>query len=216
MTDRRAFLALNGKMQGTPADYMCLVKPDMVRIAADGGALLLEKANLKPDIIIGDLDSLTEGKVATYRERGTEIIRHPVEKDETDAELALDLCRERGLDNVVVTGTLGGRFDQQLANVFLLENARRLGLTVVIREPGLKAGLVEKKQVFSGLAGAGLSLLPLSRTVSGVSITGCKYTVENVTLKRWKTRGISNLITSGRAEVHSGEGLLLYIIRGDF
>lgn len=216
MTDRRALLALNGEMQGAPADYMCLVKPDMVRIAADGGALLLEKANLKPDIIIGDLDSLTEGKVTTYREQGTEIIRHPVEKDETDAELALDLCRKRGLDNVVITGTLGGRFDQQLANVFLLENARRLGLTVVIREPGLQAGLVEKKQVFSGLAGAGLSLLPLSRTVSGVSITGCKYTVENVTLKRWKTRGISNLITSGRAEVHSGEGLLLYIIRGDF
>lgn len=210
-----ALLALNGELQDEPLTYKRLLEGDMVRIAADGGALLLEAAGFKPDTVIGDLDSLSDDKITAYMEQGIEVIKYPVDKDETDAELALDLCQQRGHKSVIVTGTLGGRFDQQLANVFLLEYAIRLGLEATIREPGLQAGLVDDNITFSRRKGAGLSLLPLSGKVSGVTITGCKYTVEDITLKRWQTRGISNLITSERAEISNKEGLLLYIIRED-
>jgi len=107
---------------------------------------------------------------------------------------------------------MGGRFDQQLANVFLLEYAYHSKLRAMIKEPGLELGIIDQEKVFMNQKGAHLSLLPLKDKVEGVSINGCKYGLDQTSLLRYKTRGISNLIISNKASVSIEKGLLLYFL----
>jgi len=213
MSTNKAVVALNGELKGNKEEYKKLIgEKDVLFVAADGGALLLESIGFSPDVIIGDFDSLTDLQCQHYKKMGVKIIKYPVEKDETDGELALQYCRGRGLDNIIIIGFAGGRLDQQLANIFLLEYAFRNGMTALIKEPGLEMAIIEKEKVFFQKIGAGLSLIPLDEKVSGVTITGCKYLLEAGNLLRYKTRGISNIIEQEKAVITVEKGLLLYVL----
>lgn len=83
-------------------------------IAADSGLARAEAAGIVPDLIVGDMDSLSDlGMLDKYPEE--KIRRCPRDKDRTDTELALDLMRERGVDEIVLFGGGGGRFDHFFA-----------------------------------------------------------------------------------------------------
>lgn len=211
----QVIVALNGKLQGEKKDYDKIIKKGKLLIAADGGANLLERLNYKPDIIIGDLDSLDKEKVTFYKKMGVDIKRYPREKNETDGELALNFCCINKYEDIIVVGSQGGRFDQQLANVFLLEYALIKGLNAKIREPGLEIGIIEKEKLFIDQQGSTLSLIPLSERVKNIHISGFKYGLNGEELIRYKTRGISNLIAEKEAKISScGEGRLLYVLYG--
>ena len=213
MSIKKVVVVLNGELKGNKEGYKKLIGgKDVFFIAADGGALLLESIGFLPDVIIGDFDSLTKAQYQRYEKLGAKIVKCPVEKDETDGELALQYCQERGFNNIIIIGFAGGRLDQQLANIFLLEYAFRNGMTAFIKEPGLEMGIIEREKIFFRKIGAGLSLIPLDEKVSGVTITGCKYSLEAESLLRYKTRGISNIIEQEKAVITVERGLLLYIL----
>jgi len=213
MSIKKVVVVLNGELKGNKEGYKKLIGgKDVFFIAADGGALLLESIGFLPHVIIGDFDSLTKAQYQRYEKLGAKIVKCPVEKDETDGELALQYCQERGFNNIVIIGFAGGRLDQQLANIFLLEYAFRNGMTAFIKEPGLEMGIIERGKIFFRKIGAGLSLIPLDEKVSGVTITGCKYLLEAGSLLRYKTRGISNIIEQEKAVITVERGLLLYIL----
>jgi len=213
MSTNEAVVILNGELKGSKEEYKKLIgEKNVLFVAADGGALLLESIGFLPDVIIGDFDSLTDLQCQHYKKMGAKIIKYPVKKNETDGELALQYCRGRGLDNITIIGFAGGRLDQQLANIFLLEYAFRNGMTAFVKEPGLEMGIVDREKVFLQKIGAGLSLIPLDEKVSGVTITGCKYLLEVGNLLRYKTRGISNIIEQEEAVITVEKGLLLYVL----
>jgi len=213
MLTSKAVVALNGELKGDREEFKKLIgKKDVFFIAADGGALFLESIGFLPDVIIGDFDSLTKEQYQRYEKLGAKIIKYPVEKDETDGELALQYCQERGFNNIIIIGFAGGRLDQQLANIFLLEYAFRNGITAFIKEPGLEMGIIGRRKVFFQKIGARLSLIPLDEKVTGVTITGCKYILKAGSLLRYKTRGISNIIEQEKAVITVRKGLLLYVL----
>ena len=213
MSMKRAIIALNGELKGNKEEYKELIEEkDVLFVAADGGALLLESIGFVPDVIIGDFDSLTEVQYQHYEKTGVKIIKYPAEKDETDGELALQYCQEIGLNDIIIIGFAGGRLDQQLANIFLLEYAFRNGITAFIKEPGLEMGIIDREKVFFQKIGVRLSLIPLDEKVTGVTITGCKYLLESGSLLRYKTRGISNIIEQEKAVITVEKGLLLYVL----
>lgn len=210
---REAVVALNGSILAKVEKYQNLFAyKKLTFIAADGGALFLNKINIVPDVIIGDMDSLTTAQIENFKNKEVDIIKYPVQKDETDGELALNYCIENEFQKVFLIGSQGGRFDQQLANIFLLEYGFENNISAVIKEPGLEAGIINDYHIFNQLQEHRLSLLPLSREVKGVTIKGCKYNVSDIDLLRYKTRGISNKILQNNAEVKIKKGLLLYII----
>jgi len=216
MSIKKVVVVLNGELKGNKEGYKKLIGgKDVFFIAADGGALLLESIGFLPDVIIGDFDSLTKAQYQRYEKLGAKIIKCPVEKGETDGELALQYCQERGFNNITIIGFAGGRLDQQLANIFLLEYAFRNGMTAFIKEPGLEMGIIEREKIFFRKIGAGLSLIPLDEKVSGVTITGCKYSLEAGSLLRYKTRGISNIIEQEKAVITVENGLLSYVLNND-
>jgi len=89
-------------------------------IAVDGGLSYITAMKLKPNLIIGDLDSADPELVDRFKAQGVEVRKYPPEKNETDLELALDAALEMKPDIIWIAGALGNRLDQTLGNVFLL------------------------------------------------------------------------------------------------
>ncbi len=107
-------------------------------IAVDRGFAALSAIGCSPDVAMGDFDSL--GFVPVVVPETTEVLTFPAHKDESDMELALRLVQERGFDEAVVYGALGGRLDHTLANLQLLAAFSERGLRVCavdrLREDG--------------------------------------------------------------------------------
>jgi thiamine pyrophosphokinase len=105
-----------------PGEAVCgrLARAADLVVAADSGLLAAEKAGIRPDWIVGDMDSLDDARRldAYPPER---IIRYPPDKDFTDTELALKLLWEQGCDEVWLSGGGGGRTDHLLAIRSLFE-----------------------------------------------------------------------------------------------
>lgn len=208
-----AVIALNGELNTNDKNYKKMFKDIKGSyIAADGGALLMQKLNIKPDLIIGDLDSLTQSNITNFKNKNIKIKKYPSDKNETDGELAVNYCLENNFDKIIITFALGGRCDQQLANIFLLEYAQENGINAIIKEGSKEIGLVNKEKVITNKINWGLSLIPIDSIVENVSISGCKYNLDSFDLKRSKSRGISNLITENKVKVSHGTGNLLYIL----
>ncbi len=129
MKTKRAVIFANGKM----ADWNAasdLIRAGDLLIAADGGARVARKLGFTPQVLIGDLDSLPTREVKRLEAAGTRVIRYPVEKDETDLELALDFALGEGAGEILILAPFGGRLDQTLGNLSLLNRDDLRGIQV--------------------------------------------------------------------------------------
>jgi thiamine pyrophosphokinase len=214
MSKKRGLLVLNGELKLKKNELEKLINNNQIDfvIAVDGGSNKLRKLELIPDLIIGDLDSVTDENLNYYRDHDVEIIKHPVEKAQTDSELAVDYCKENNFEELYLTAALGGRIDQQLANLNLLEYIYELNIKALIISKKIEIALVTDKKEFLAKEGYRLSLIPQSSSVCGLTIKGCKYNLQNQNIFRSKSRGISNLIESERAEIELNSGLLIYVL----
>ncbi len=123
----RILLFANGDLPD-PEAARARVRPDDYILCADGGAHHALALGLTPDRVIGDLDSLDPALLARLQAQGVSFEQHPVDKDATDLELALEAARQLGAEEVLLLGALGGRLDQQLANLALLASPAFAGL----------------------------------------------------------------------------------------
>mgnify|MGYP006278047031 FL=1 len=214
MSKKKALLILNGELNLDRKDLEQLIKKEQIDkiIAVDGGANIARKLNLQPDLIIGDLDSITDSNKEYFSKKKIETIKFPVEKDQTDSEIAVDYCLENNFKELYLTAALGGRIDQELANLNLLEYIYELDLRARIISKKIEIGIFDQKKKFYNKKGYRLSLIPQTKVVSGLSIKGCKYKLESQQIERSKSRGISNLIVSKEAEISLDKGLLIYVL----
>ena len=208
MKTKRAVIFANGKMVdwNTASD---LIHADDLLIAADGGAKVARKLGFTPQVLIGDLDSLPAREVKRLEDGGTRVIRHPVEKDETDLELALDFALGEGVGEILILAPFGGRLDQTLGNLSLLNRDDLSGVQVRMDDGRDELTLIHSKATIHGVAGDIISLIPLGGEAGGVTTRGLQFPLENETLYPQKTRGISNRMTGGSAGVSLGTGALI-------
>jgi thiamine pyrophosphokinase len=182
------------------------------RIAANGGAVNARRHFARaPEVLIGDLDSLDADTRAWCAAHRVEMIQHPREKDQTDLELALDLALTRGATEITLLGALGGRFDQMLANVFLLVKAAQARVLARIAEIDFDAWVVWEHLAIAGRIGEIVSLIPLTERVEGIATRGLRYPLRNETLYLAAARGVSNELIAERAEVTLTRGVLLIV-----
>ena len=174
-------------------------------IAADGGFLHTQALNITPQIILGDFDSL--GYVP---ETSTQF---PVEKDDTDAMLAVRQGLDRGFDRFVLYGSLDGpRLDHTVANfqtlLFLADHGAR-GYLVGVNQV---ATVVRNGElVFPAGCQGDISLFALGGEAKGVSVRGLHYSLEEGTLSPAFPLGVSNHFTGQSATIRVEEGNLLVI-----
>ncbi len=181
-------------------------KENDIIIAADGGYDILNKNNLSPDIVIGDFDSLES--VLTHEN----VIKHPVEKDETDTFLALKLGLEKGYKNFVIYGGTGGRFDHTIANLqLLLWIAKRGGRAFLIGNDTIITTIFNAKLSFSNDFEGKTSVFAQGNTANEIKISGLKYNADEISLNPEFPLGVSNEFVGERAEISVQDGALLVV-----
>ena len=176
-----------------------------------GDCVICKRLSRQPHLLIGDLDSVTSEQLQTISGGGIEIMRFPVEKDETDLELALLETARRGYKTIFMVGVLGGRIDQMLANLYLLMLPELHGLKVRIVDRGQEIFLIRHNAQVDGQLGDIISLLPMKSNAEGISTTGLAYPLSNETLLLEHSRGVSNRMAEPHALITLTKGCLLCI-----
>ncbi len=207
----RAVIFVNGVI-ADPVRLRRWVRDDDYLVAADGGAHHCLAMGRLPHVVVGDLDSIAPALVEALAGQGVAMERHPVSKNQTDLELAIERALRDGATEIVLLGALGGRLDQSLANVLLLAQ-RDWPVPMQLVDEGEVATVLHGGEHLELMAqpGATVSLLPLSAEVTGITYTGLLYPLEDVTLALGSTRGVSNEVVTAPATVWIRSGLALII-----
>lgn len=207
----RAIVVAGG--EPATADASLLPGADLL-IAADGGAAWLDRHGVLPHLLVGDLDSVAPRLVERLAAAGVEVERHPVDKDASDAELAVARAIADGATQIVVLGALGGsRLDHELANLLLLADARLAGCDLRIVRGSTTARVVHagEPRALDGAAGSLVTLLPIGGDCEGIRTFGLRYRLDGDELRLGRSRGLSNEVTRPPASVSLERGTLLVV-----
>jgi thiamine pyrophosphokinase len=169
--------------------------------------------DLKPDLIVGDLDSAEGNVLQKFREDGAKVESYSQDKNETDLELAINRAIELNPEQITIVAGLGGRLDQTLANITLLTDVRLSGFDTRLDDGVEEIFLCRDQAEIHGRSGDIVSLIPWHGAVSEVQTQNLKWPLRKETLYPDKTRGVSNEMIEETASVSIGAGLLLVVHR---
>lgn len=181
-------------------------------IGVDGGLHALLEAGLLPHLAVGDFDSAGLEMHEKLARMGVPTEKLPAEKDVTDTHFAVLEALKRRPESVLLLGAVGTRIDHTLSNLFLLETVEREGVRGEIRNRHNRIRLLRggslrvRKSRYRYL-----SLLPLSDTVSGVTLTGFRYPLTEAVLRRSDSLGVSNELVEEEGEIRLRSGMLFVI-----
>ena len=137
-------------------------------VAVDGGAEALARAGVIPNVLVGDMDSVSSRTRKTLSEQGVEVLLLETAKDETDTEAALRLAVERGAGRSRLRSAGRPPSGPSHGNLLLLTSPCLDGVRVRMVDDLHEAFLVKGEAVFGGARGDFVSLLPLTPEVEGV------------------------------------------------
>lgn len=181
-------------------------------IAADGGYEKAILANITPNLVVGDFDSINQSLLQTNT--SIEFIRFPVEKDYSDTHLALEEGIKRGFTHFDVYGALGGeRFSHSISNLQTLCTMKSKNISVTLVGTKEKVFLLHN-ETFSLMTpiGSCFSVFSLTDQSMGVTIKGAKYSLENAILTNSFPLGVSNQSTANTIHISVNDGFLLVIL----
>ena len=208
MASRRSSTGL--LLLGSAGPPRALVAPYLDRVgvvvAADSGFDLAVRLGIAPDLVVGDLDSVT---------RRSDLARLPAarvrpanpDKAFTDAELGLQALAGRGCGRIIVAGGGGGRFDHQLAVLGLFERGPRLRVWLTAGE---HMEAIAGRAQFRGHRGSTVSLFPLSGAAAGLSSRGLRWPLDGMLLRRGHA-SVSNVVVADEWQVAVESGRLLMV-----
>ncbi len=180
-------------------------------VGADGGLDRAATLGVGVDVLVGALDSVSPAALARAEASGVRIVRHPVAKDATDLELALDEAVSLGARRALVVASAGGRLDHLLASLLLLASDRYASIDVDALLGDALVHVVRGERTLAGRVGELLTLVPLGGPAVGVATSGLEYPLAGETLQPGSTRGVSNVFTASEARVSVRDGVLLAI-----
>lgn len=174
-------------------------------IAADGGLLHTQALELRPRLILGDFDSLG------YVPQGEQVLRHPVEKDDTDSMLAIRQGLDWGYRSFLLYGSLDGpRLDHTIANLQALGFlACRDAHGYLVGKDYVVGGFPPGRLSFSENARGTLSLFCLGEPVEGLTLRGLHYGLDKGRLTAHFPLGVSNHFEAIPSEITWEKGILL-------
>ncbi|MGI6703118.1 MAG: thiamine diphosphokinase [Clostridia bacterium] len=189
-----------------------LLKDCDIIICADGGAYHVKKMGMQPHVIIGDFDSCTREFAQSFS--GAKIIEYPSEKDDTDAQLAVEYALSNGADYIMLLGATGTRIDHTIANIGLLLCIADKGVVGELINEYNRATIIKDRALVKG-KGSLVSLIPYGGDVRGVTLKGFKYPLYDFTLEMGSSRGISNQLVDDIGEISITSGWLLVVLSRD-
>lgn len=196
-----------------PSDREQIAGAQLV-IAADGGALALERWGVLPHLVVGDFDSLGMERANALGRKGARVIAHPVAKNESDLELAVRCAIDEKADEIVLLGVFAGeRLDHALANALLLADPlyRDRDVHAVFGTTLVRAVHGGHERIIDAPVGSDVTLLPVAGEATGIRTSGLRYPLRGETLQFGRSRGLSNVVALRPASVSLEHGVLLVI-----
>lgn len=184
-----------------------------LKIAADSGLDQARHLGIDVDLLVGDLDSVSESSLSDARRQGLPVERHQPMKDETDLELAFAIAVDRGATEVLMVGGAGSRLDHSLANLLVLAGLAQCVERVEALVGGWRVRALDPRTAWEaeGAEGELVSLIAAGGDVTNANSSGLLYPLENATLGWGNSLGVSNRFTGGPASVAIGGGTLLIV-----
>lgn len=183
-------------------------------IAADSGAIHLLEVGIEPDMIIGDMDSISDLARAEWATRLNQAIVLPAEKDETDTQLALEKAVQQQPDRVTLHGVTGGRLDHYQAVLHDVASYQQ-------RYPKIQFEIVNETNRLRFLLPGTTNLqkdcytycsfFAWHQDVEGLTLEGFKYPVAEDTIAMHSSRFTSNEILSIAGSITFSSGICLTI-----
>lgn len=181
-------------------------RADWTVVAADSGLEWAHERGLRPDAIVGDMDSLRDRSlIDRYPE--AEVQRYPRAKDETDTEIGLSYVWDRGIRNVTLVGGGGGRLDHLIGVLRLFERdiAPQRWLT-----DNEDVWLITDSLVFHTQPGETLSFFAVGKDTATMKSTGLRWNLDGLSWGRGDV-GVSNEAVDRTVSVQMLSGRLLLV-----
>jgi thiamine pyrophosphokinase len=198
-----------------PPYFRGLAEAADVVVAADGGARFLLEHGVRPDVVVGDFDSLPAADVERLEEADVELVRYPVRKDRTDGEMAADEALRRGAGEVVFAGALGA-LDHTLGHLAILRRLAARGVPARLAAPQLTVRVLAApaEARLDAPAGTRVSIVPQYGDAL-VTLAGFDYPLSRGVLPIDACLGLGNAVLAApRILVHEGVVAVL-VERGD-
>lgn len=204
-------VVVSGASPITPAAARFIPRDALV-IAADSGWDRAREIGLRPQVLVGDMDSIPSGSLDEATSSGATIIRHATDKDFTDIELALAHAASRSRRVTLISGG-GGRLDHAFAEILALTSSHLRGCRVDALIGAARVHVVNNgsSTTIDARVGSILSLVAVGGPAHRTTLTGCKWNVSNATFTPHESRGVSNVVTTTPVSLSVGDGCIVAI-----
>lgn len=196
-------LIFTAHCEGDPAAAFDF-RPDDCILCADAGWKTARALHLTPDAVIGDFDSGDAPAAGN-------VIRHPVEKDDTDTMLCIKYALEAGFRDLRIVGGLGGRLDHTLANLQAMAYAARRGARAQLSDGKTRVFMLHGDSARIPRTPGKLAVFAFGGVCEGVSIRGAKYGLEDALLTPDFPLGAGNDFAADFAEIGVKRGTLMIV-----
>lgn len=207
---KKAFIFIHCLLSKSVKPLLNIRSGDLL-IGVDGGAENILKLDLKPDVVLGDFDSLSNKLIRELDRKQIPLIKYPKEKDFTDSQIALDFAIKQKINRVIFVGLTGNRLDHVLTNLFFISHPKYKNLEISFIDYQQEIYIVTNKLTLTGRKKDIVSLIPLLNNVTNISTSGLKFGLNNETLYLGDSRGVSNMMIGSTAKISIKSGLLLII-----
>lgn len=177
-------------------------------ICADGGYEIAEKLGLNIDLVVGDFDS-SNGVIPEH----LKTIVVPVEKDDTDLQLALKKAVEKKPREIYILGGIGGRVDHTIGNIQNIVNFSSLVDEITLIDPFQSITVqLPGTRTYKGNKNTKFSAFAFTEKVTGVTYKGAYYPLKDYTLDYHVPLGVSNEFLDDEIEVTTQSGILIVVM----
>lgn len=206
----KCIIIASGEMEYT-RNISRIIRDAQLIVCADGGARHLKALDIIPHVMIGDFDSIHENDLDFFQKKNVRMISYPPQKDQTDSALCIDWAIENNATDITLLGMTGTRMDHTLANIFLLKKMAEKNIPARIINEHNEIQVVIKDIQVTGNIGEILSLVPVTQKVTGVTVKGLEYPLENAVMYMGTSLGISNVFKQTVVSISIKEGMLIVI-----
>lgn len=206
----RALIVTNGQINDLDYLNKIILSHDYV-ICVDGAARYLHRIQKKPDLMVGDMDSVHEVDMIWIESSLTPVNRYETRKDFTDTELAIEVALDKNPELITIVGAVGSRLDHSLSNIFLLKKIADAGVEGQIDDGDFEVLYLWKDKQLNWKRGEVVSFVPTSESEIRVTLEGFEYPLFEKRMTQGTSLCISNVVKKDNPIIKIVGGGLLAI-----
>lgn len=178
-------------------------------ICLDGIAPYAYEAGIKPHIVIGDLDNISQNNINSLRKKGVKIIKVD-DQNTSDLDKGISLALSYNATEIHILNALGGRTDHTLYNLRALRKHYTNSCIIKIINGQENIQYFKDQEIkVQGTIGDNIAIMAMPQAM--VNSKGLKYELTDYKMNIGFSESISNQLAKKSATIHiKGEVLIIY------